>query len=71
MTQAWTELYELRGLPSTSVLFGAWAELGKVLLHHGALVRFRRALMRPVLFHVDHVLRECDPAAVDQLLEVR
>lgn len=73
ISQAWTNLYELRGLPSTSALFDAWGAFGCTLLQHGAFVRFRRVLMRPVLFHLEHTLRACagNTADMDGLGTVR
>lgn len=61
-------MYELRGLASTSVLFGAWGVLGTTLLRHGALPRFRRALMKPLLVHLDGALRACNSDAVHNMV---
>ena len=65
-------MYELRGLPSTSVLFNAWGVFGGTLLKHGALARFRRVLMQPVLIHLDTTLHKFadEKAAVEQLVAV-
>ncbi len=55
--QAWMHMYELRGLPLSSVVFIAWTTLAARAVECGHMHEFRRLLMQPVYAHVHYAVK--------------
>lgn len=51
------QMYELRGLPVSSVVFIAWSTFASLTVDLGHMLEFRRVLMQPVYVHVHYAMQ--------------